>query len=208
MPLVYHRRYFVSFTDSAKRMIGKALRPIHAGDDKLLTHCKGICSSGDRMPRRIEIHSDAFSDDGMIPVRFSGEGENLSPPLRWSGVPSTAKELVLVCEDPDAPFPKPFLHWIMSGISPSAEGMPEAVSKEPRPAELSGATQGQNGSKKAGYTGPIPPKGHGLHHYHFELFALDQPLAMDDSPTRDELMKGMAGHVVAYGEVVGVYERQ
>src|SRR5205807_9969895 len=110
--------------------------------------------------------------------------------------------------DPDAPMPKPFLHWIMAGLEPQTQGLPEAVSKERQPGELHGAVQGDNSSKYAGYTGPIPPKGHGTHHYHFELFALDQPLGASDAPDRDALMKAMAGHVVAYGEVVGTYERK
>lgn len=197
----------MSFADSAKRFIGKAVKSIHAGDDKLLTH-QQLSSGGSRMPRRIDIHSDAFADDGPIPVRYSGEGDNLSPPLRWSGVPSETRELVLVCEDPDAPSPKPFLHWIMSGISPDADRLPEAMSKVHEPGELPGAKQGDNSAKQAGYTGPKPPMGHGPHHYHFELFALDEPLQMNETPDRANLMKAMAGHVVAYGEVVGVYERQ
>jgi Raf kinase inhibitor-like YbhB/YbcL family protein len=198
----------MSFSDSAKRVVGKMLKPVHAGDDKLLTHQKELCGSSDRMPRRIEVHSDAFSDDGTIPVRYSGEGENVSPPLRWSGVPEEARELVLICEDPDAPMPKPYLHWIMAGIEPQVDELPEALSKERKPDELEGAVQGDNGSSRAGYTGPIPPKGHGTHHYHFELFALDQPLKVDEAPDREALMKAMAGHVVAYGEVVGTYERK
>lgn len=198
----------MSFADSAKRVMGKMMKPIHAGDDKLLTHQKDLCGSADRMPRRIEIHSDAFSDDGTIPVRYSGEGENVSPPLSWSGVPAETRELVLICEDPDAPMPKPYLHWIMSGIGPQVDHLPEGMPKERHPSELHGALQGDNGSKHAGYTGPIPPKGHGTHHYHFELFALDQPLDVKDAPDRDALMKSMSGHVLAYGEVVGTYERK
>lgn len=198
----------MSFADSAKRMVGKMMKPIHAGDDTLLTHQKELCGCEDRMPRRIEIHSDAFSDDGTIPVRFSGEGENVSPPLSWSGVPAETKELVLICEDPDAPMAKPYLHWIMSGIEPQVSYLPEGLSKEREPSELHGAVQGDNGSRQAGYTGPIPPKGHGTHHYHFELFALDHPLDAKDAPDRDALMKSMCGHVLAYGEVVGTYERK
>ena len=83
---------------NAKRMIGKAMSPIHAGDDKLLINkcCEGSA-------RKIDIHSDAFDDGGVIPIKYSGEGQNVSPPLKWSGVPAEAKELVLICEDPDAP---------------------------------------------------------------------------------------------------------
>src|SRR2546426_6308317 len=102
---------------NAKRMIGKAMSPIHAGDEKLLVNCKDLCQDG-KSSRKIEVHSDAFDDGGSIPVKYSGEGQNVSPPLKWSGVPAEAKEIVLVCEDPDAPMPKPFVHWVVSGIQP------------------------------------------------------------------------------------------
>jgi Raf kinase inhibitor-like YbhB/YbcL family protein len=199
--------------DSAKRMVGKAMRPIHAGDEKLLTHQEEICASSDRAPRRIEIHSDAFDDNGTIPVKYSAEGLNVSPPLNWSGVPQEARELVIVCEDPDAPIAKPFVHWVMSGLMPGKTSLPEGVKKVRKPGEAGGAVQGENGRHEIGYMGPIPPKGHGPHHYHFEIFALDRSLDLDggsaasETPDRDQLMKLMAGHVVAYGEVVGVYER-
>jgi Raf kinase inhibitor-like YbhB/YbcL family protein len=193
--------------DKAKHMIGKAMRPIHAGDDRLLVNCDDLCQSS-ATSRKIEIHSDAFDDGGPIPVKYSGEGQNLSPPLKWSGVPAEAREIVLVCEDPDAPMPRPFVHWVVSGIDPSQAQLPEGIARIEHPTELANATQGENSARRTGYTGPMPPPGHGLHHYHFEIFALGQPLASTDAPDRDTLMKAMAGHVLAYGEVVGTYERE
>jgi Raf kinase inhibitor-like YbhB/YbcL family protein len=196
--------------DKAKSLLGKAMRPIHAGDDKLLSHRREIVANPavGGVPRRIEVHSDAFLDQGLIPVRYSGEGDNISPPLRWSGVPEQARELVLVCEDPDAPMLTPFVHWVVRGIPPQQSSLPEAVDKVPRPADVQGAVQGKNSGQKVGYTGPIPPPGHGPHHYHFELFALDRPLDPNQMPDRESLRKAMAGHVLACGEVVGVYERR
>lgn len=195
----------MSFMDKAKKMAGKAMRPIHAGDDKLVLNSQEIAA--DRMPRRIEVHSDAFDDNGVIPVKYSGEGQDVSPPLRWSGVPAEAREVVVLCEDPDAPMTKPFLHWLMRGLSPQVDRLPEGVSKMAHPSEIDGAEQGENGRHNTGYMGPIPPQGHGVHHYHFEVFALDQPLA-DGIADRDALKRAMAGHVIAYGEVVGTYERK
>jgi Raf kinase inhibitor-like YbhB/YbcL family protein len=200
----------MSMMDKAKRMIGKAMSPLHAGEEKLLTHRKEICGEGvQEAPRRIEVHSDAFADHAAIPVKYSAEGSNVSPPLRWSGVPGEAKELVLVCEDPDAPMPPPFVHWVVRGLKPEQSELPEGVARTKQPEDLAGAVQGQNSRKEIGYMGPMPPKGHGQHHYHFELFALDRPLQLDveTPPDRDALMKAMQGHVLAYGEVVGVYER-
>jgi Raf kinase inhibitor-like YbhB/YbcL family protein len=188
---------------NAKRMIGKAMSPVHAGDDKLL-----INKCCDRSSRKIEIHSEAFDDGGEIPVKYSGEGQNVSPPLKWSGVPAEAREVILVCEDPDAPMPKPFVHWVVSGIDPMQAQVPENVDKAAHPSAIAAATQGENSYSKTGYAGPMPPPGHGTHHYHFEIFALDQPLSMKDAPDRDTLMKAMAGHVLAHGEVIGTYKRE
>jgi Raf kinase inhibitor-like YbhB/YbcL family protein len=195
--------------DKAKQMIGKAMSPVHAGDDKLLNHRTELCPASDAEARRIEIHSDAFADNSAIPVRYSAEGENVSPPLRWSGVPAETRELVLVCEDPDAPMPRPFVHWVVRGLRPDQTALPEGVERASMPRDLAGAMQGENSKREIGYMGPLPPKGHGPHHYHFELFALDEPLELDaQAPDRDALMKAMRGHVLAHGEVIGVYERQ
>src|SRR5438105_154954 len=194
----------MSMIDKAKRIIGKAMSPIHAGEDKLLTHRKEICGDGqtpgEGAARRIDVCSDAFADNAAIPVKYSAEGLNVSPPLSWSGVPAEAREVVLVCEDPDAPMPRPFVHWVMSGLMPGQTCLPEGVQKVRKPGEAGGAVQGENGRHEIGYMGPIPPKGHGPHHYHFEIFALDRPLDLDgggaaESPDRDQLMKMMAGHV-------------
>src|SRR6266545_1804348 len=116
----------------------------------------------------LEISSTAFAEGSTIPKRYSGDGENLSPPLRWSGAPRKTRSFALVCEDPDAPSGT-FRHWAVANIAAAETGMSE------------GAGRSQNGHDgvarndfgHTGYDGPAPPRGHGLHHYHFVLAALD-----------------------------------
>src|SRR5690349_765303 len=150
----------------AKVLLGKALRPIHAGEEKLVSHQPRVASM-----RTIKVESDAFENNHAIPVKYSAEGANVSPPLRWENVPEGTREIILICEDPDAPFRRPFLHWTMVGISPVAGALPEGVPAVTVPDLPIGAVQIQNSAHKLGYYGPIPPPGHGPHHYHFQVFA-------------------------------------
>jgi Raf kinase inhibitor-like YbhB/YbcL family protein len=183
-----------------KVLFGKALSGIHAGEERL-------ASQNIKAPAKISLHSTAFGEGAMIPPRYSGEGANVSPPLAWSGMPTECKELVLVCEDPDAPMPQPYIHWIAFGILPSVTSLPEGVPAKAE-AGIGGMKQGKNSSGKVGYTGPMPPLGHGVHHYHFQLFALDAAVTPGLEGDRKELVKAMAGHVIAEGELVGTYERK
>jgi Raf kinase inhibitor-like YbhB/YbcL family protein len=181
------------------------LRPIHAGDEKMTSHRDGVATG---VMAGLTVQSSAFGAGQPIPRKYAGEGENVSPPLEWSNVPAGARELVLICEDPDAPLPQPFIHWCIFGIDPRSGGVQENVPKEVHPAVPAGTTQGRNSGKKTGYTGPMPPPGHGVHHYHFQLFALDQKLNIAPDTDRDAWAKQMKGHVLATGELVGTYERK
>ncbi len=157
---------------SAKTLIGHALRPFHAGSEKLVSHDQKLSPH----EGSLAIQSEAFEADGLIPREYSGEGDNISPPIRWSGVPADARELVLICEDPDAPKPEPYIHWIIYGLSAQRMSLPQAVAPVEGPASLDAETrQGKNSAGRPGYTGPMPPPAHGVHHYHFQLFALDEP---------------------------------
>lgn len=185
-------------TDKIKSLIGHMLRPIHSSNDKL-------ASSEAPGPAFISIFSTSFDAGMPIPKRHTQEENSISPELQWDHVPPDARELVLVCEDPDAPKPSPIVHWIVYNIPPSLRGLPEGL---PVSATIPGGMrQGRNYSGIEGYIGPMPPLGHGVHHYHFQLFALDQPLHFSESPDRDQLVKAMAGHVLAQGELIGTYER-
>jgi Xaa-Pro dipeptidase len=182
--------------------IGKALRPLHAGEHSLACRRTGV-----RIEPTIDVTSDAFTRGAPIPLRYTNDGANVSPPLRFRNVPPSARELVLLCEDPDAPMPVPFVHWLVYRLSPETRSLPEGIPKVPEPGSPKRMRQGKNGMKKLGYSGPAPPPGHGVHHYHYELFALDAPLDVSDFPTRDEILTAMQGHVIAFGELVGMYER-
>lgn len=147
----------------------------------------------------IALTSTAFTANGPIPKKYTGESADVSPPLAWSGVPHGAKELVLICDDPDAPTPKPWVHWVVYKIPPMQSGLPEGTRDS--------LTEGRNDFKKTGYGGPMPPEGHGTHHYRFHLYALDQPTAAGPGLTQEQLLAAMKGHILAEAELVGTYER-
>ncbi|MFH1748266.1 MAG: YbhB/YbcL family Raf kinase inhibitor-like protein [Planctomycetota bacterium] len=148
---------------------------------------------------KLVIQTTAFDAGKPIPRKYTGDGEDVSPPLTWTGVPAEAQELALICDDPDAPRPEPWVHWVIYKIPADTTGLPEGV-----PA---GALQGPNSWPTTGYRGPAPPRGHGVHHYHFKLYALDSILDLPPGLTKDQLLQRMAGHIIAEGELVGTYER-
>lgn len=148
----------------------------------------------------MELTSLAFAANEWIPKKYTGEGRDVSPPLSWTGAPNGTKELALICEDPDAPTPKPWVHWVAYRISPTRGGLPENVDDS--------FAHGQNDFGKIGYGGPMPPKGHGMHHYSFHLYALDQSIAANPGLTKDQLLDLMKGHILAEAELIGIYERR
>ena len=158
---------------------------------------------------KLTIRSRAFENEARIPVKHTADGADVSPALSWSDVPAEAKELALICDDPDAPRPEPWVHWVIYKLPASLTGLPEGVPKRARLSEPAGALQGKNSwpSGNIGYRGPAPPKGHGVHHYRFTLYALDAALEPPAELTKDELLEKMRGHVVAEGTLVGTYER-
>ncbi|HEX8796845.1 MAG TPA: YbhB/YbcL family Raf kinase inhibitor-like protein [Polyangiaceae bacterium] len=179
----------------ATAAIGTALRSVRAGDHKLLSSVLATVAQ-----RTVEVSSPAFPDGGRLPGSATIEGEGAPPAIRWSGVPAQAQSLALACEDPDAPLPRPYVHWLVWGI-------PATVTRLD-PWELDGLREGKNSTMRRGYAPAAPPRGHGLHHYHFQVFALDEPLDVGEGAGRSSLLHAMRGHVVAWGETVGVYERR
>ena len=152
------------------------------------------------------LTSPAFSNDGEIPRRYTCEGNDISPPLVWSGTPQGTKSLVLVVDDPDAPDPAApkmtWVHWLLYNLPPTTEGLPEGVGAAGLP---SGTQEGQNDWKNLGYGGPCPPIGR--HRYFHKLYALDTVLADLDAPTKSQLEGAMKGHVLDQAELVGTYEK-
>jgi Raf kinase inhibitor-like YbhB/YbcL family protein len=143
------------------------------------------------------LESGAFENAQAIPSRHSCEGEDVSPPLRWTNVPEGTRSLAFVVDDPDAPGGV-FTHWIAWGLDPTAEGLSEG---EPAPSE------GQNDFGTTGYRGPCPPPGHGRHRYVFRLYALDAELEVGAGVGKAELVQAIEGHVLTTAELVGTYER-
>lgn len=155
----------------------------------------------------LTITSEAFKEKETIPRKYTGDGQDISPPLSWSDLPLGTKELALIVDDPDAPTPKPWVHWVIYAIPPDLMHLPEGIAHPLHVSEPSGLLQGVNSWGKVGYGGPAPPKNHGLHHYHFKLYALDMTLNVDPGATKEVVLDAIAGHVLAQGELIGTYQR-
>jgi len=154
----------------------------------------------------LEMVSDALGADGAIDLRHSAYGDNLSPPLRWTPVEG-AGAYALILEDPDAPRETPFAHWLIWNIPGDATSLAEGVPTGAHLMTLQNAVQGRNDNGSFGYFGPRPPAGHGPHHYHFQIFALDAPLTLKpEGADLRALVDAMKGRVLADGELVGVFE--
>ena len=158
----------------------------------------------EEVPMSISLTSTSFAPGERIPERYTGDGEDVSPALAWSGLPEGTAQLALVCDDPDAPSREPWVHWVAYAIDPESGGLPEGV---PTVEEAGGLVQGANSWGAIGYRGPAPPKGHGRHHYHFRLYALDTALRVPPGLSRDELMEMVRPHLLGQGELVGTYSR-
>ncbi|MDT5237627.1 MAG: hypothetical protein QOF47_3614 [Mycobacterium sp.] len=177
-------------------LLGKLLRRFRAGEDRSPLSGQGYAAAA-----TIDVTSPAFTDGGAIPQKHAGKGvgDNVSPALQWTGVPTDAKQLVLIMDDLDVPMPKPLMHTI-AVIEPDVGGLAEG--------ELKPGTTGLRLVKAFGdtYVGPRPIPGHGPHHYRFLVFALDQEVP-DEIAGHKALLEAIAGHVVARGGLTGTYER-
>ncbi len=155
----------------------------------------------------LTLESTAFSNQAEIPSRYTCQGEDLAPPLRWRGVPEGTRSLVLIVEDPDAPDPNApkmtWVHWVLFNIPPDAEGLPEGVKAEDLPED---AEEGLNDWKQPGYRGPCPPIGR--HRYFHKLYALDRKLVGLQRPTKAQVEAAMAAHLLAKAELVGTYQKR
>jgi len=159
------------------------------------------------MPAQMPLQSSAFAPNEMIPRKYTGDGEDKSPPLSWSVVPPGTKELALIVDDPDAPTPTPWVHWVLYRIPAEARSLPEGIAPALRVPQPAGLAQGKNSWGKTGYGGPAPPKGHGRHRYFFKLYALDSPVDLEPGAAKEALLKAISGHVLAEGELIGTYQR-
>jgi len=152
----------------------------------------------------LELLSDATDTHGTIDLRHSAYGDNLSPALRWTPVKGAGSYAIIV-EDPDAPMERPYVHWLIWNIPGEVDWLPEGLPLGDHLVTPQGAIQGRNDNGDHGYFGPRPPAGTGLHHYHFQIFALDGPLTLHSDADLRALVDAMKGRVLADGELVGTY---
>jgi Raf kinase inhibitor-like YbhB/YbcL family protein len=145
----------------------------------------------------LSVSSSAFADGAEIPRKYTCDGENVAPPLEWSGMPNQSKSIAVICEDPDAPSGT-FTHWILYDVPASAHTIPERAPI--------GKT-GVNDFGKTGFGGPCPPKKDAAHHYHFHLYALDTASLGPPGLSKQHALAAMDGHILDEGELTGTYKR-
>lgn len=150
------------------------------------------------------LRSPAFADHAQIPKRHTCEGEDISPPLEWSGTPEGAKSLVLIVDDPDAPDPAhpktTWVHWVLYNLPPDVGGLPEGLSRPP-----GASVAGINDWRRHDYGGPCPPIGR--HRYFFKLYALDCMIDRLPSGSKDQVEAAMRGHALASAQLIGTYQK-
>lgn len=152
---------------------------------------------------KMQLTSSAFEDGGPIPAKYTGEGEDVSPPLSWTSAPEEARSFAVICHDPDAPLVSKagtygFGHWVLYNIPASVDNLPGGVEDY---------TAGKNDFGKIGYGGPMPPNGHGKHRYYFWVLALNDGAKLDPGLTLWELLERTESRITGMNRLVGTYER-
>lgn len=146
----------------------------------------------------LSLSSSAFGHDEPIPTKYTSDGDDVSPPLEWTGVPEGTQQFALIVHDPDAPMTHGATHWVLYGIPASTTSLEEGGGSD--------FIAGENYLGNQGYDGCAPPSGHGPHHYFFHLYALDVELDGEPGLTRLELLDRIDGHIIEQARVVGTYE--
>lgn len=182
--------------------VGHVLHDIRAGTDKLAFNTSGLRSG----MAAITVTSLAFADHTPIPARYTADGEGVSPPLQWSGVPAGAASVVLIVEDADAPLPQPLVHAIVVDLPP-VDGMLTEGTLRGAGRDEQQVHEGRNSLMMAGWLPPDPPPGHGVHRYAFQLFALGPGPSFSGTPGRDTVMDAVRERGLASGCLFGTYER-
>lgn len=154
-------------------------------------------------PSKLELRSSAFEHLGGIPRQHTGEGQDVSPALGWSNVPDGTRAFALICHDPDAPLVTPaggygFVHWVLYGIPASVTALAEGEQR---------FTAGVNDMGKQGYNGPMPPEGHGTHHYYFWLLALAEEPTLEAGLSLTQLLERIEPKVLGMNRLIGTYSR-
>ncbi len=155
---------------------------------------------------KLRVTSPAFENGKLIPKKFTGEGDDVSPELAWTDLPEGTKEIVMIVDDPDAPIAEPWVHWVIYGIPATNTGLKEGVAKKEKLDD--GTIQGKNSWPEIGYGGPMPPPGDGPHRYFFKVYAVSQKTGLEPGATKKEVLKAIEGNVLASGVLMGTYERK
>ncbi|MCK4500079.1 YbhB/YbcL family Raf kinase inhibitor-like protein, partial [Candidatus Babeliales bacterium] len=158
-------------------------------------------STETRKIMQIIVESNAFNDGETLPIDYTCDGKDISPPLSWKNLPKETQSVALLCDDPDAPMGT-WIHWILFNISPSITTLTEAVDE----ATISGAIRGNNSWNRTGFGGACPPTGE--HRYIFRIYALDTKLSLTEGATKTEILNNIKGHVLGMGNLTGRYSRK
>lgn len=151
----------------------------------------------------IKIASSAFEDGGLIPAKYTCDGEDISPPLQWDAAPEGTKSIALICDDPNAPIGT-FVHWVLFNLPADTKELAEGI---PKGTTLpNGAQQGTSDFGRIGYGGPCPPSG--THRYFFRIYALDTQLDLAPGARKPDLLNAIQGHILAQGQLMGKYKRR
>jgi len=166
--------------------------------------------AGEAGRAEMALSSSAFKPGQKIPVVYTGEGKDVSPPLRWDRVPTGVRQFALICDDPDAPASEPWVHWVIYGMAGDVRALPAAIPPRSEIKKPVVARQGRNSwprGRTIGYRGPMPPPGHGAHHYRFRLYGLGAARDLPPGMDKRALLKAIRHDVVAEAELVGTYAR-
>ncbi len=180
----------------------------------LMALCACACSGdaqvkADLTPKTamtLTITSTAFTSGGTIALANSGYGTNVSPPLTWTTVPPKTRSVVLIVDDPDS-LGGTFTHWVLYNLGAETNSLPAGLPKTGTLNALGSAMQGKNGTGSLGYFGPRPPAGK-PHHYHFKLYAVDQIVGLQPGATKNQVLASISGHILASGELIGLYQKR
>jgi Raf kinase inhibitor-like YbhB/YbcL family protein len=151
----------------------------------------------------LSLTSSVFNEGERIPVKYTCQGQDISPQLHWNGVPEGSKSLALIMDDPDAPGGV-FTHWVIFNLPANNQGLPEAITSAPQLSD--GSLQGRNDFGRTGYGGPCPPPGK-PHRYRFALYALDKKLDLGAGSSKNQVLNAVEGHILAHVQLTGIYQR-
>ncbi len=155
----------------------------------------------------MRVHSPVFPEGGQLPSRYTKNGENLSPPIAWDDLPEKTRELAVVFEQFGPASGESYVHWLAYGIPSERRGLPEGFKHKRDPKLPADIVQGRNSIGNVGYDGPVGTTSRNLH-FRFHIFALDEPLCLEEGAGREELMRAMEGHLLDHGELRVDYQRK